>query len=97
MKIVDHEDYFKDCQQEKATKARSEKRKENSKRPVKFTIKVKVKMRVGSFEAPMLLDSRVQDCSIDKAYVRSKSLKLTELPEYLPQHTRNANNMLSMQ
>lgn len=65
------------------------------KRPIEFTINIKVKTGTGCFEALTLLDGGAKDCFIDEDFVRSKGLKLTKLPKYLQQHTQNADNMLS--
>src|SRR5947209_17028296 len=69
----------------------------NSKRPIEFTIEVKVKTGMGCFTSPALLDSGTQDCFIDEEFTRLKGLKFVELPGYLQQCTQNANNTLSMQ
>lgn len=53
------------------------------KRPIEFLINIKVKMGTGSFKALAIQDSGAQDCFINKDFMRSKSLKLTELPKYL--------------
>ena len=70
-------------------------RKQNVKKLVEFTINIKVKIGVGSFETPVLLDSGVQDCFIDDEFARAKGLCLQELPPYLQRRTWNANNTLS--
>lgn len=87
--------HFKEQRREEVMNEPLEKRQRKMKRLVEFTINIKIKMSTSSFEALALLDSRAQDCSINKNFTKSTGLKLIELSEYLQWHTGNADNTLS--